>query len=349
MEIELPDPWADLVGQGEAAKRLEQAAVSPVHAYLFLGQPGSGTVSAAFGFAALLLSSHLDPVGAERARRLALSGRHPDLVVIEPEGAALLVEEAAEIIRAGQTSPVEGPRKVIVVSGIDAIREAAIGKLLKLIEEPPPSMVFVLLAENVPPEIITIASRCVTIEFGPIPRQVLEAALVARGIRPGRAKAAAAACGGDLERALLLASDDALAARAALWQAIPGRLDGRGVTVWELATQVREAMDAAQEPLVARQQTEIEALDQRVEQTGERGAGRAQLVARHKREVRRLRVDEFRFGLATMARVYGDRLRERPSAQDEAALAAIQNAAESLVRNPNEVLLVQALLLTLGE
>ncbi len=280
---DLPDPWADLIGQGEAAKRLELAAASPVHAYLLLGQPGSGTVAAAFGFAALLLSSHLGAEGAARARRLALSGRHPDLVVIEPEGAALRVDEAAEIIRAGQTSPVEGPRKVIVVHGIDVIQEAAIGKLLKLIEEPPPSMVFVLLAESVPPEIVTIASRCVTIEFGPISRQVLEAALVARGIGPGRAKAAAAACGGDLERAVLLASDDALAARAALWQAIPGRLDGRGVTVWELATQVREAMDAAQEPLVARQQTEIEALDARVEQTGERGAGRPQLVARHKR------------------------------------------------------------------
>ena len=34
-------------------------------------------------------------------------------------------------------------------------------------------VMFVLLAEHVPPEIITIASRCVTIEFGPISRPLL--------------------------------------------------------------------------------------------------------------------------------------------------------------------------------
>ena len=348
MTDELADPWAELVGQATAARRLETAAVAPVHAYLLLGQPGSGTVAAAFGFAALLLSAGLDGAGAARARRLALAGRHPDLVIIEPEGAALRVEEASDIIRAGQTSPIEGLRKVIVVHGIDAIQEAAIGKLLKLIEEPPPSLVFVLLAENVPPELVTIASRCVTIEFGPISRHVLEATLVSKGISPGRAKAAAAASGGDLQRALLLASDDALAARAELWQTVPSLLDGRGVIVWELVNQVREAMDAAQEPLVSRQQAEVEALDVRVSQTGERGAGRANLVARHKREVRRLRVDELRFGLATMARIYRDRLILGADPRAEAGIAALQGAAESLIRNPNEALMLQGLLLRLG-
>jgi DNA polymerase III subunit delta' len=348
-DAEIVDPWVGLVGQSAVARRLEKAAEAPVHAYLLVGQPGSGTVAAAFGFAALLLSAGLDGPAAARARRLALGSRHPDLVIVEAEGAALRVEEANEIIRAGQTSPIEGSRKVIVVHGIDVIQEAAVGKLLKLIEEPPPSMVFVLLAEAVPPEIVTIASRCVSIELGALSRPVLEAALVAAGVSPGRAKVAAAASGGDLDRARLLAADDALAARADLWRTVPARVDGRGVTVWELVNQIREAMDGAQEPLVARQQTEIRSLDERVAESGERGSGRPQLIARHKREVRRLRADELRFGLATLARVYRDRLVDAADPQAEMALVAIQDAAESLVRNPNETLSLQALLLKLGQ
>lgn len=336
-----------VVGQEVAVKRLTAAAVDPVHAYLFLGQPGSGGHQAALGFAGLLLSDGLDGGAAERAIRLALESKHPDLVVIEPEGAALRVEEANEIIRAGQTSPVEGARKVIVVHSVDLIQEAAIGKLLKLIEEPPASTVFVFLAEDVPPEIVTIASRCVTVEFSPIALPIIEAALVAEGVTPSRVKMAAAASGGDLERARLLSNDDALVTRAALWAAIPDKLDGRGVTVWELVNQVREGMDAAQEPLVARQEDDLAELEARVEATGERGSGRSVLVARHKREVRRLRVDEIRFGLATMARVYRDRLIAADDPPSVRAIDAIQQTTAALVRNPNEPLLLQTLLLNL--
>ncbi|MFT7599368.1 MAG: DNA polymerase-3 subunit delta' [Acidimicrobiales bacterium] len=346
--VDLPDPWSAVVGQDVAVSRLTAAADDPVHAYLFLGQPGSGGYAAALGFAALILSDGLDGDGAARARRLALNAVHPDVVVVEPEGAALRVEEAREILRAGQISPVEGARKVIVVHAVDVIQEAAIGMLLKLIEEPPSSTIFVLLAEDIPPEIITIASRCVTVEFGPIPLPIIEATLVGEGVSPRRVKIAAAASGGDLGRARLLSTDDALATRAELWKSIPDRLDGKGVTVWELVNQVREGMDGAQEPLVARQAQELEELEARVEATGERGAGRSQLVARHKREVRRLRIDEIRFGLATIARVYRDRLVAGPDPQAASALHAVQHAAQALVRNPNEPLLLQSLFLNLA-
>jgi DNA polymerase-3 subunit delta' len=345
---DLPDPFGAVIGQEAAVKRLAAAAVDPVHAYLFLGRHGSGGYRAALGFAALVLSDGLEGDAAVRSRRLALEGLHPDVIVVEPEGAALRVEEAAEILRAGQISPVEGAHKVIIVHGVDVVQEAAIGKLLKLIEEPPASVIFVLLAEHVPPEIVTIASRCVTVEFSPVALQVITAVLVGVGVSPKRAKVSAAASGGDVDRARLLSTDDAVAIRAELWASIPEKLDGRGVTVWELVNQVRDSMDAAQEPLVNRQEGEVAQLEERVEATGERGSGRSTLVARHKREIRRLRLDEIHFGLATMSRVYRDRLIEanRPGLID--SLDAVQGAAEALVRNPNEALLLQALFLNLG-
>lgn len=376
------DPWAQVVGQASARAVLESAARSPVHAYLFLGSLGSGSFPAAFGFAGLILAHDLvnratagvtplfgadeaappgaagdsdgaadppvDPetaAQAERRLRLAVEGRHPDVIVIEPEGATIRVVEAEQIIRAGLRSPVEAERKVIIVRGVDAIEEAAVGKLLKVVEEPPASTVFVLLAEEVPPELVTIASRCVNVEFVRLTAEQIEAALLARDVEPGRARLAALAAGGDVERGRLLATDDGLVNRVALWQEIPERLDGTGSAVAALVDELRAGMDSAQVPLEARHQGELAALQERVEQFGERGSGRAELVARQRRELRRLRSDELRFGLATLARVYRDRLIARPDPVGEAALARIQLTAENLIRNPNEALILQDLLL----
>ena len=54
--------------------------------------------------------------------------------------------------------------------------------MLKTIEEPPPSTHFVVLADFVPNDLVTIASRCVRIEFSPIPAAVLVERLVAEGV-----------------------------------------------------------------------------------------------------------------------------------------------------------------------
>lgn len=348
--------WAGMVGHHEARRRLELAAENPVHAYLFLGRTGTGALQAAYGFAGLLLHHAVQATAdgndqataRERALRLALAGKHPDLMVFEAEGAALRVTEAEEIIRAGLRTPVESDRKVIIVVGVQAIEEAAIGKLLKVIEEPPPSAVFILLADEVPPEIVTIASRCVPVEFGPLSEQVMIDALIAEGASRDRSEVAASAAAGDMDRARLLATDDELAKRAELWAAIPTRLDGSGSEVCLVVEEVQASMDGAQGPLERRHGEELEQLEARVEQLGERGSGRADLVARHKREIRRLRRDELTFGLAVLSRLYRDSLLLGRDPQAETAIAAIQTVAERLTFNPNESLLLQHLLLELS-
>jgi len=280
-----------------------------------------------------------------RHLHLALELKHPDMMIFEAEGAALRVGEAEQIIRAGLRSPVEGNRKIIIVRGVNAIEEAAIGKLLKVIEEPPPSAVFLLLAEEEPPELVTIASRCVTVEFGALSATQISAALLARGVDETRAHSAAVASGGDFERAMLLAADDGLAARAELWRRVAERLDGTGSTVASIVNELRSGMDGAQGPLLAKHEGEMEQLEERVEQMGERGSGRSDLVARHKRELRRQRADELRFGLATLSRVYRDRLVAAPDPVADTALRVVQATTENLIRNPNEPLLLQDLLL----
>jgi len=319
-------------------RALQAAARGPVHAYLLVGPPGVGKRTAARAFAASLLD---DP---ERV----MAGVHPDVLEYEREGARLSVGDAREITRLALRSPVEGSRKVLLIPELDLAAQIA-PALLKTLEEPPPGTVFVGMAEHVPAELVTIASRCVRIDFGPIPLAVVRDALVAEGLAPADATAVAEASGGSLARARLLASDPGFAARRALWSSVPDRLDGTGSAVAGLADELLASADELLEPLRQRQARELEDLEERAARYGERGAGgRRDLADRHKREQRRVRMDELRAGLAALAAAYRDRL-VAGWAGAVRALEAIDGAAEALQRNPNETLLVQALLVRLSD
>ena len=340
------DLFRGVIGQDRAVAQLLAAAAEPVHAYLFIGPSGSGKRAAAHAFAAALLS----PPGADRDQRdarLALAGTHPDLRVVEREGASISAKQADDIIRAASLSPIEGDRKVLVLDEFHLMTAAVAPKLLKTIEEPPAGTIFLVLADDVPPELVTIASRCVRIDFGPVPAALVEATLEAEGAEASVARLAAAAAGGDLDRARLLAHDSGLAARRQAWHDIPKRLDGAGATVAAIVDEVLDLIDQAAEPLKERQKGEAEALQERIERLGERGSGRKELEDRHKRELRRHRTDELRFGLATLTGAYRDRLVAGGTREDAHAVDLIQDLLEELIRNPNETLQLQALLLQL--
>jgi DNA polymerase III subunit delta' len=338
----------DVVAQEAALANLRAAVVAPVHAYLLVGPPGSGKRTAALAFAAALLCAD-GGCGACDVCRRAQRGVHPDLLVIERAGPSITVDQAREVRRLAMRSPNEGPRKVLVVVDFHLVREAA-SVLLKVLEEPPPSTVFVILAEQLTPELSTIASRCVRVDFGPLSNEQIAGALVAEGVDPGRAPDVAAASGGRLDRARLLANDPGFAERRDAWRAVPGRLDGTGATVAQVADDLAKLLSSAGVgALEVRQAAELAELEDRVSRTGERGAGRKVLTDRHKRELRRLRHDELRFGLATLAAAYGDALASGASEPGRCieAVAAIQDAAAAMVRNPTEALLLQDLLLRL--
>ncbi|MEA3020920.1 MAG: polymerase subunit delta, partial [Actinomycetota bacterium] len=96
--------------------------------------------------------------------------------------------------------------------------------------------------------------------------------------------------------------------------------------------------------------SELGELEAWVAEHGERGSGRAKLVTRHNAEARRQRAEELRFGLATLSARYRDALGEGTGAHAGSvirAVGAIDAAGEALTRNPNETLLLHALLLRL--
>jgi DNA polymerase III subunit delta' len=346
----MTDPWARVVGQERALAALQAASRSPVHAYLLVGPHGSGKRDLASAFAASLLSSSA-PDDPDRAVHLALAGRHPDLHEFERAGPYITVEQADSIIREANRSGVESDRKVLVLVDFHLVQPAVEAKLLKTIEEPPAGAVFVVLAETVSALLEPIASRCVRIELDPLSPSVLRDALVDEGIAEQTAATVSTAVGGDLARARLLATDPRFSLRQHAWAAIPHVLDDSGATVARLIGELRSMIDDAAAPLEARQAVEVAELEERIERYGERGSRKRELVDRHRRELRRHRTDEIRFGLATLAGSYRDTLSTSPPVLGPRAaveaIAFVDDAHKSLERNPNETLLLQALLLRL--
>lgn len=339
--------YAGVLGQEHAVAALVAAARAPVHAYLLVGPPGTGAREAATAFAASL-QCPAGGCGPCPVCARVLAGVHPDVVVRERSGPYITVDDAREIGRLALLSPMEGRRRVLVLVDFHLVEEAA-PALLKAIEEPPPSTVFVIVADHVPPELVTIASRCARVDFAPLPSGLLSRALVAEGLDPESAAAVAEAAGGRLDRARLLASDPGFAARRASWREVPGRLDGTGATAAALADELLAGVNEVIEPLRAAQAAELAERAERARLQGEPAGKPKEVEARHQREQRRLRTDELRSDLAALAASYRDRLAggAGPRACVE-ALDAVAAANEALTRNPNEVLLLQALLVRLS-
>jgi DNA polymerase-3 subunit delta' len=354
--VELPPVLARLelaTLQPRAASILAGSLARPVHAYLFLGPPGTGKRSTAIAAAAALVCP-TGGCGGCASCVAALAGTHPDVVVVEREGAAIAVEEARELSRLAARGPAAGSRQVLVLTEFHLVDRAA-PALLKTIEEPPPTTCFLILAEIVPPALVTIASRALEVPFDPLSEAAIVARLERAGVASQRAVPLARLAGGRLDRALLLAGDDQALARAELFASVPAELDGTGAVAAGIARRLLQSIDELVEVVRGRQAAELAALAGQAKQLGERGIpGRAVIEARHRREQRRVRTDELRSGLAVLARVYRDRAldHERSAvrlAALVAAVRAIDRVSASLARNPSELLQLEALLLELGQ
>jgi DNA polymerase-3 subunit delta' len=93
-------------------------------------------------------------------------GAHPDVLVIEPgENGSIKIDQVrAAIDRAGYR-PFEGKRRVVIVDEAEALVTEAQNALLKTLEEPPASSVFMLLTRMPDLLLPTVRSRCVRLTF----------------------------------------------------------------------------------------------------------------------------------------------------------------------------------------
>jgi DNA polymerase-3 subunit delta' len=144
------------------------------HSYLFLGSEGIGKKWVALQFAKAL--NCLDgAIEKGEACDRCLSCKkidhhlHPDVVVIEPEGQTLKVDQVRQMQRDLAYRPYEGYRRVYILSAADRMAPNMSNTLLKTLEEPPLHTVIILLANSPRFLLPTILSRCQPIRFNPLP------------------------------------------------------------------------------------------------------------------------------------------------------------------------------------
>jgi DNA polymerase-3 subunit delta' len=223
--------FSRLVGQSAVESELTAAATaargdsahaagSMTHAWLITGPPGSGRSVAAVCFAAALqCTSDTTPgCGQCRACTTTLAGTHGDVRRIIPEGLSIGVAEMRAIVAAASRRPTTGRWQIVVIEDADRLTEGAANALLKVVEEPPPSTVFLLCAPSVDPEdiAITLRSRCRHVALVTPSADAIAGVLMERdGLGADEARWAAAVSGGHVGRARRLATDEEARARRA--------------------------------------------------------------------------------------------------------------------------------------
>lgn len=336
--------WDAVVGQPAAIARLRLLAERPTHAYLFVGPEGAGKELAARAFAARLITGSDD--ATSRVADLIMRGSFVDVTEVVREGAAVDSDEAQAIVHQSVLTPTEADIRVVIVHEVHLMRDTAAARLLKTFEEPSEQLVFILLTEQLLPTLDTIASRCVTINLPALSAPVIAEQLCSEGVNPDIALRAARSAGGNLERARILVTDKALAQRQSAFSEVPYQLDGSGAAVVKVVESVSALIERAAEPLLAKHEAELEALEDRVKLVGERGSGRRVLAEAHKRQLRKFKTDELREGLALIAAEYHKVITSLQDGVDPLiytrAIHEIHDAITALGLNVNETLLLHA-------
>jgi DNA polymerase-3 subunit delta' len=357
------DVFDALVGQERAVSSMRHLVKSPVHAFLISGPVGSSLHDTAMAFAAALQCPD-NGCGICETCRLVLSESDSDVYVAERAGLSWRIDELREADRVSRRRPLGPGYQIVLIEEVELTTTGAspsAAALLKSLEETPSRTIFLLTAEDVPPALDTVVSRCVEIKLKGLGDDALEALLIQEGADVFAARAAAAAANGNLRRARVLVRDADLAQRIAQWRTVPDRLNGTPAASAVVVTEIVRALDDAIAPLQKMQEEELELRIRASREMGQRSvANRKDIEAQFKREQRRFRSDELRFGLTALTNVYRDRMADSIEDVNDArsayrvgasikAIGVVAQASRRLSSNIDENLLLNDLMLSLME
>ncbi|NNC74355.1 MAG: hypothetical protein HKN93_02470 [Acidimicrobiia bacterium] len=288
-------PFDAVIGHPKVIGLLAAELESPAQAYLFVGPDGAGKATVARRFAAALLAD-----GRPEPFRRALEGVHADLTIVEPSGtASITVDQARTVVSSSTRAPLEAARRVFLFEEGGLMNDEAANALLKTLEEPVATSVFILVATSEDDLPSTIASRSRTIVFGRVGEQEIVDALVARGADVDRAVQAARISGGRPGLALALVTEPDVAEYRRQWLGVPGQVTGHPGDSFRLAGDLLSAVDPLLAALKERQAAEaaVAVAD---------GASTKTLKERHDRQLKRAAASLWATGLEILAGFYRD-------------------------------------------
>lgn len=186
-------------------------------ALLFMGEEGIGKKRVAETFANAVLCLNRTPADPSRDRpfiepcgsclscRKMADKNHPDFLMVEPEGSVIKIEQIREMQERIIYKPLDGQRRMILIDPADKLNAAAANGLLKVLEEPPPHAVLILISGKPFSLPQTVLSRCQKISFYPLSLSHIEAVLMEKkGWNVAEARLVTALTGGKLGEAVSL-------------------------------------------------------------------------------------------------------------------------------------------------
>lgn len=158
------------VGNAALRQRLSTAfsAGKISHCYLLSGPRGAGkhTLAGIMAAAMQCTGGGDVPCGVCAACRKVASGQHPDVIVVDDAERKTVGVDTVRAARADAfIRPNEGRRKIYLIPRAQDLGPAAQNALLKVLEEPPQYVTFLLLATNADALLATIRSRAVELKL----------------------------------------------------------------------------------------------------------------------------------------------------------------------------------------
>lgn len=160
------------------------------------------------------LPADWDACGKCTACKRIARGVHPDVLVLEPNDKGnIKIDQVRDAIDRAGYRPFEGRFRVTIVDQADGLERSAQNALLKILEEPPSSSLFMLVTAWPDLLLPTVRSRCPQLRFRPLDAADVSGILVRQGMAEADAVAVAALADGSVTRALEFSESDISGAR----------------------------------------------------------------------------------------------------------------------------------------
>lgn len=166
----------DILGHEQIRDVLSRVVTRPGQAYLFHGPQGVGKTMLAERFAAALLFSEEEQAKLNRGRLSEHLQSHPDFIRFEREEGSkeFSVRQVRELLQRLSLSSARGGKIVVLVQEADTLNEEGCNALLKTVEEPSHSLIFLFVAERPERLPATLRSRLAPLACSRVPKATIE-------------------------------------------------------------------------------------------------------------------------------------------------------------------------------